>query len=203
MNEPPPGGAGRPSAVQPEVRLERRVGPFFALLFYGFLILAAWVWLDRGFRSGLAEAWIPRNWPMDVAIGLGGGLLFVALTPLVTRWSAPARELEREFGWILGEQKAWEIVLLALLSGVAEEFLFRGAMYRAVGPVMSTVVFAAVHWPVNWSFRLWPFLALAAGSILALERHATGTLLAPAITHVLVNLVNLFRITRKYRVWKE
>jgi hypothetical protein len=31
----------------------------------------------------------------------------------------------------------------------------------------------------------------------------TGTLIAPVITHVLINAVNLLRISTKYRTWKE
>lgn len=194
---------GRPSAVKPAVKLERRVSLFFAAFFYGFLALAAWVWLDRGFRVEPAELWIPRNWPVDVGIGLGAGLLLAFATPGIVARAGPARELEREFGWILGEQRGTEIVVLAILSGAAEEYFFRGAMYRAVGPVVSTLLFAALHWPVNWSFRLWPFFALAAGIVFAAERQLTGAVVAPAISHAVVNLVNLLRITRKYRVWRE
>lgn len=194
---------GRPSAVKPGAKLERRVSLFFAFFFYGFLAMAAWVWLDRGFRVSPADVWVPKNWMLEVGLGLGAAVILAGATPILVRRFGPAKELEREFGWILGEQRGYEIVALALLSGAAEEYFFRGAMYRATGPIVSTILFAALHWPVNWAFRVWPFFALAAGLIFAAQREITGTVVAPAITHAFVNLVNLFRITRKYRAWKE
>jgi membrane protease YdiL (CAAX protease family) len=203
MTERPPGEAGRPSAVQPQVKLERRVSPFFATIFYGFFGAAAWIWLSAGLKVDPATLWIPAHPVRDVAVGLAVAALFLGATPLLLRRSAAVRDLEKEFGWILGEQRPGEIVYLALLSGAAEEFLFRGALSHAAGPIFATALFAAVHWPVNWSFRLWPILALVAGTAMTLETLWTGSLVAAAVTHAAINGVNLFRITGKYRVWKE
>ncbi len=201
MTEPPP--SGRPSAIEPRVKLERRVSPFFATLFYGFIAAAAWIWLLIGAKIDPLTLWKSSDWPRDVAIGLGVGAVLVGVWALIARWVAAGRELEREFGWILGEQRIWEIVYLALLTGVAEELLFRGALHQFIGPFLTTALFAVVHWPVNWSFRLWPLLALLAGAVMAAERIWTGSLIAPAVTHAVVNGINLHRLRRKYRVWKE
>jgi membrane protease YdiL (CAAX protease family) len=192
---------GRPSAVQPHVRLERRVPPFFATFAYGFIFIAAWIWLVIGAQIDPLKLWISSNWPRDLAIGLGAGLAIAGASALASRASAAARDLEKEFGWILGEQRQGEIVYLALVSAVAEEFLFRGAFHHFIGPWLATALFAAVHWPVNWSFRLWPLFALLAGAVLAGERIWTGSLIAPAVTHAVVNGVNLTRLTRSYRTW--
>ncbi|HZN62267.1 MAG TPA: CPBP family intramembrane glutamic endopeptidase [Planctomycetota bacterium] len=202
MTEPPPSG-GRPSAVQPHVKLERRVSPFFATLFYGFPAAAAWIWLVIGAKVDPLSLWMSSNWPRDIAIGLGAGLLIAGVSALLPGRIAAARDLEKEFGWILGEQRTGELIYLALLSGVAEEFLFRGALHQFIGPILTTALFAGVHWPVNWSFRLWPLFALLAGAVLAAERIWTDSLIAPAVTHAAVNGVNLIRLARKYRVWKE
>ena len=200
MTEP---SSGRPSAVQPHVKLERRVSPFFATFFYGFIFAAAWVWLERGTRTSMHALLFTPNLLRDAMLGVGVGCFFVALTPIFVRLIPAVADLEREFGWIVGEQRGYEIVFLALLSGTAEEALFRGAMYQVAGPAMSTIIFGAVHWPINWSFRAWPILAVALGAVMALERHLTGGVLAPILTHVTINLVNLFRVTKKFRVWKE
>ena len=201
MTETPP--SGRPSAIQPQVQLERRVSPFFATLFYGFIAAAAWIWLVIGAKVDPLTLWISSNWPRDIAVGLGAAGVLAAASAWLPRRFAAARELEREFGWILGGQKRLEILFLAFLSGAAEEFLFRGAFHQFIGPILSTALFAAVHWPVNWSFRLWPLFALAAGAILAAEREWTGSLVAPVVTHAVVNGVNLYRLAGKYRTWKE
>lgn len=193
---------GRPSAVQPEAHIARRVPPFYGAIFYGFLFLVAWVWL-RGTGQSVEALWRPRNWLAEIAIGAAAGLLLIVATPVFVRRVRALGALEREFGWILGEQRAWECVFLAILSGVAEEFFFRGALLHAVGPGLALLVFAALHWPINAQFRAWPITALMAGAVLTAERLVTGTLLAPVITHVVVNAVNLLRITARHRVWKE
>lgn len=198
--------AGRPSAITPQVKLERRVNLFYMLFFYGFIATAGAIWyvMTRSAQSpALGALYAPRSWLLDAGLGLGAGLVLAGGAKAVTAGWGAARELEREFGWILGEQRAWECVALALLSGFAEELFFRGAMQAQLGAPLATVVFAALHWPVNWSFRLWPFFAAAAGAVLAMERHVTGGLVAPILTHVIVNAVNLTRITRAYRVWRD
>ncbi|MBI2930896.1 MAG: CPBP family intramembrane metalloprotease [Planctomycetes bacterium] len=194
--------AGRPSAVQPDVKLERRVSPFFALLFYGFLFAAAWVWVPNTGQDAKA-LWTPRALWLDVVVGLGAGLALVLATPGLTRRVRSLGELEREFGWVLGEQRTWECVVLAIAGGVAEEFFFRGAMLAAAGPWVALAVFAGLHWPINAQWRAWPVTAALAGAVLTGERLLTGTVVAPVITHVMVNLVNLIRISRKYRIWRE
>jgi membrane protease YdiL (CAAX protease family) len=193
---------GRPSAVEPTVKLERRVSPLFGLLFYGFLFAAAWVWVPNTGQS-VRALWTLKNPLLELAIGIGGGLLLVAATPVLVRRISSLRELEREFGWILGEQRAWECVFLALVSGVAEEFFFRGAVLAATGPWIALAVFAMLHWPVTAQWRVWPITAVLAGALLTGERLWTGGLIAPVLTHVIVNAVNLLRISSKYRVWRE
>jgi len=193
---------GRPSAVQADVKLERRVPPFFALFFYTFLTLAAIVWMPHT-RQKLDDLIRPRNLFAEIGLGVGVAIVLLGSTPWLVAHVRAVRELEREFGWILGEQREWECVYLALLSGVAEELFFRGAVHAALGPWLGLVVFATLHWPINGQFRAWPFTALVAGAILTAERMVTGTLIAPVITHVLINAINLLRISRRYRVWKE
>ena len=198
----PPAPKGRSSAINPNVKLERRVAPLFAAFFYGFLVLAATVWLFA-LKGRIGALFTTANPLLDVGLGLGAGLVLAgACWALPSIWPT-ARELEKEFGWILGEQRKWEVVVLALVSGFAEEYFFRGAMIAAAGPIVTTLLFGALHWPVNWSFRMWPFLALGAGLVFAMEVRVTGGIVAPIITHALVNGVNLWRITAKYRVWTE
>jgi hypothetical protein len=190
--------------VQPDVKLERRISPLFALFFYGFLALAAALWLYAKAGPAAFRALVtPRNPLLDVGLGLGAGALIAAGCASFASWWGAARDLEKEFGWILGEQRKWECAVLAVVSGVAEEFFFRGAVWATVSPWIGTAIFAVLHWPVSRAFRLWPFLALAAGAVLAMERQVTGGLIAPIITHVTVNAVNLWRITTKYRNWSE
>jgi len=91
-----------------------------------------------------------------------------------------------------------QAVLVVLLVPVAEEIMFRGVLYRhlreatsrwrrgvsiAAAALASGALFAAVH-PQGWVAI--PPLA-AVGAVLALEREWRSSLLAPVITHMLVN----------------
>jgi membrane protease YdiL (CAAX protease family) len=193
----------RESPLEPGTRLERRLPPFFAAFFYAFPAAVAWVWLHTASPEANARLWAAEALPAGAAVGLAAGAAIVAVSVLVSRLSRRARRLEAEFGWILGAQRTWEIAWLALLSGFAEEYLFRGALQEKLGLGAAAAIFAAVHWPVNGNFLLWPFAAAAAGLAFGGLRLWTGTLWAPALAHAAVNFVNLLRITRRFRDWDE
>lgn len=193
----------RESPLHPGVKLERRLPVFYASFFYAFPAAVAWIWLEA-FKPGQVKAlWATSDWPLDLAIGAGAGLLGAVLSAGLVKAFGWARRLESEFGWILGGQRLGGIVWIALLSGCAEEFLFRGALQEKFGIWVATAVFALIHWPVNPNFRAWPFLAAAAGLGFAGLKEWTDSLVAPAAAHVVLNFVNLLRITKRYRAWDE
>ena len=195
--------AQRESPLHPGVKLERRLPVFYASFFYAFPAAVAWIWLEAAKPGRTRALWATSDWPVDLAIGvaagLAGGLLSVALVKAF-RW---ARRLETEFGWILGGQRVWEIAWISLLSGCAEEFLFRGALQEKFGIWIATAVFAVIHWPLNPNFRAWPWLAAVAGLGFGGLQAWTDSLVAPAAAHVVVNFINLLRITKRYRAWDE
>ena len=195
--------AQRESPLHPGVKLERRLPVFYASFFYAFPAAVAWIWLEAAKPGRTRALWATSDWPVDLAIGVAAGLAGGLLSVLLVKAFGWARRLESEFGWILGGQRAWEIAWIALLSGCAEEFLFRGALQEKFGIWIATAVFAVIHWPVNPNFRAWPFLAAVAGLGFGGLQLWTDSLVAPAAAHVVVNFVNLLRITKRYRAWDE
>lgn len=195
--------AERDSAVEPGAKLERRLPPFYALFFYLFPAAVAWILLYHGNPARSAQLWLPPDGLSVLGIGIAAGLVVVAASALCARRFRWARRLESEFGWILGAQRRWEIAWIALLSGCAEEYLFRGALQEKLGLWGAAAVFAAVHWPVNRNYLAWPFCAGAVGLGFGALALWTGSLVAPAAAHVVVNLANLSRITRRFREWDE
>jgi len=195
--------ATRESPLHPGVKLERRLPPFYASFFYAFPAAVSWIWLYFQRPTLSAELWMPATWPRDLALGLAAGLAVVGICMLFSRWFAWTRRMEAEFGWILGAQQGWEIVWIALLSGCAEEYLFRGALQQKFGIWVATVVFAVIHWPLNPNFLPWPFVAGVIGLGLGGLALWTQSLVAPAAAHVVINLINLARVTRRFAAWDE
>jgi membrane protease YdiL (CAAX protease family) len=84
------------------------------------------------------------------------------------------------------------IVVATLQEAVFRQFLY-GRLERygpAVAIVVSALLFAAFHWP-RYGASVLP-IDFAAGLIFGWQRWATGTWTAPAATHVLANLVQLW-----------
>ncbi len=138
----------------------------------------------------------PQTWWIDLGLGLAAGGLLIGLWMGTRSQLASARDLETELAKILGPLGTGEILGLALLSGFSEELFFRGAVQGAWGWLPATLLFALLHAGPGSSFRVWTAFAAVAGLTLAGLMIWRGNLLAPVVTHVVVNAVNLGRLSR-------
>jgi membrane protease YdiL (CAAX protease family) len=120
------------------------------------------------------------------------------------RWDW-VRDMEDAFRSVLGPLELHEVVRLALLSGVSEEMLFRGATQpllvhalrsEALGLLAASAVFALVHFPPRRELWPWPPFAFALGLFFGYVTLASGNLLPAVVCHAAINAVNLRRITR-------
>ena len=80
----------------------------------------------------------------------------------------------------------WIILVITLVNSIAEELFFRGALFAAIGiwhPVLiSTVLYALAT--VAGGNPVLVFAAALLGTVVALERRASGGILAPILTHI-------------------
>jgi membrane protease YdiL (CAAX protease family) len=127
----------------------------------------------------------------SLAAGLGFGLIVVALS----RWSvqrfAWAQRLHRELRPFACGLDATGIVVLALLSAIGEELLFRGLLQPWMGLWPQALLFGLVHQMPGPSRWIWVSWALCVGLVLGLLFELTGSLLGPIAAHALVNGLNL------------
>lgn len=163
-------------------------------LFYPAAIAVAVVWAIGGLAGGrLRLGWSagrdgPPRRPVLPAIAAGSALvaLFVAGAVLIARvpiLRAPVDDLldHARFGSVP------VVLLITVVSGVAEEVFFRGTLYDAIPSRWAIPVTVVVYAMVTAVSGV-PLLVLAAvllGIVTALQRRATGGVLASAITHVL------------------
>jgi membrane protease YdiL (CAAX protease family) len=170
--------------------------------FYVLTFALAAVWIVGGLCSGPLHlgqiTWrgrLRRPVLNPILIGVVCAGVFV-LGALVVREVGPLRDFTAK---VLDHARYGSIPLLTfitLLNGVAEEIFFRGALYAAIGrrhPVaISTVIYAVATLATGN-----PMLVFAAGTLgtmLGLQRRASGGVLAPILTHVTWSSVMLFAL---------
>lgn len=197
MSDQPPPVPEPPGSFEPG-RLYR-----LAWVLYLGLAVAAVVWI--GLREGavpLSLFLAPEDLPRDLAAGLAAGALLLGAWELSRRTLATARRLEAALVAILGGLTASEVVALAVLSGLAEELFFRGALLGAFeqhGWLWSSLAFALLHGGPGSAFRMWTVFAFVAGLVFAGLVLWSGHLLPAVLAHFLVNAVNLGRLGRRAR----
>jgi membrane protease YdiL (CAAX protease family) len=159
--------------------------------FYWLTLALAAVWIVGAFVSGPLHLgginWRGRNQRPVISgtvIGLLIGGCFV-LGGLIAR-EIPAVSAFITRVLLFAHQGAfWLVVLITVVNGVAEEVFFRGALYTALGrfhPVaISTVLYACVS--MASGNPMLGFAAIILGAVCALERRASGGVLAPILTH--------------------
>ena len=168
-----------------------------ALAGYGGLFAATL--LATGWQGRLPDLFPPPRWPdTGVHLLVGAAVAAGALTAAArTRGAfAWARRLDEEFRLVLGGVGRGPAIILAVSSGLAEEAFFRGLMQPALGLVWTSILFGLAHFPVNRRLVPWTLLAAVMGVLLGSVYEATGSLLAVAVAHGLINFVELLRLGR-------
>jgi uncharacterized protein len=170
--------------------------------FYWLTLALAGVWALGAFASGPLHlggvCWRGRNQRPVISgtvIGLLLGVVFV-LGGLIAREIPSVSELiTRVLQYT--DQGSWRLTMtVALLGGIAEELFYRGALYTALGRHHPLLISTAVYVVATMASGN-PMLAFAAiilGTVCALERRATGGVLAPILTHFVWTLVVLLAL---------
>ncbi|AQA04029.1 CAAX protease family protein [Mycobacterium sp. MS1601] len=165
--------------------------------FYWLTFLLAAIWAGGAFASGPLHLG-GVNWrgqvrrPVLTGLGLGAavGAAFV-VGALIAREIDPIAEFITRVLVFANQGALWLVVVITLVNGVAEELFFRGSLYTALGG-RAPVVISTVMYIIATSASGNPMLGFAAiilGTVCALERRATGGVLAPMLTHLVWGLI--------------
>ncbi|HPK65074.1 MAG TPA: CPBP family intramembrane metalloprotease [Thermoanaerobaculia bacterium] len=165
----------------------------------GFYLLlgsagAIWIGLARGGPIPVTLFLRPAALGGDLLAGVAAGAGLLALWAAGRRWLPLARRLERRLAAALAGTSPEEALVLALLSALAEEVFFRGAVQGTFGLWPAALLFALLHSGPRRDLVLWGAFALVAGLVCGALVVLRGQL-APAIAaHFLVNAVGLRRL---------
>lgn len=168
--------------------------------FYPVSIAVAAIWLVGGLASGplhLGYALSGTKRPVlaPIVIGLIAGAVFL-LGALVVREIGPLRDYVNT---VLAHARKGSLTLIAmvtLINGFTEEVFFRGALFAAIGeryPVLISVAVYAIATTATGNPML-VFAATTLGFVLALQRRASGGILAPILTHLSWSVVMVFAL---------
>jgi uncharacterized protein len=173
-------------------------------LFYPATLLLAGVWAVGAFASGplhlgridVGDA-LRRPVLQPILLGLGLAAVFVVGGLLVHQIDL-LNPLDRQVTRILdhADQGVGLLTLLVtVVNGIAEELFFRGAVYAAIprNPVLWTTVVYGFATMATGNVML-VFAALVVGLVVALERRASGGILAPILTHGTWSVVMLYAL---------
>lgn len=124
---------------------------------------------------------------------LGGalGMLMVFLSRVSVNHFRWARHLHRELRPVATQLTPGDIWLLAGLSALGEELLFRGLLQPTIGLWGQAVVFGLLHQIAGPSRWIWVSWAAIVGLLFGLLFQLTGSLCGPILAHALINGLNL------------
>jgi membrane protease YdiL (CAAX protease family) len=120
----------------------------------------------------------------------------VLVSRVLTHASAAGRALRDALAGLLGRPGAVACLVLAAVSGFAEEAFFRGALQPRVGLVAASLLFGLAHFVPRRALLPWCAFAFAAGLCFGGLFEATGNLVAPVVAHCTVNALNLRWLAR-------
>lgn len=168
-----------------------------ASIFYLFFALVAFIWIRVVDAGEVLVLQLSRPY-LHYEIGIiGVTFLLNALFLIYGPRRLPAvKRLFTTLSRGLGPLKAVEAAALAFVSAFGEELLFRGAIQESFGIVVATLLFALSHFPVRKEMIVWPFYALAMGTLLGLLRMLGGDIWTAILLHFLVNLFGLLHIAK-------
>lgn len=173
-----------------------------ALIFYGVLLGVAALWSSWAgtplFFASAADAERGIAVGRDLGVGLLGGGVTILVSQQLTRSTSWGERLAQLLASVLGRLSWPACIGLALLSGVAEEAFFRGALQPRVGLIWASLLFGLAHFVPSRDLLPWTAFSIAAGLGFGVLFDATGNLLAPITAHALINAVNLRFLSVRY-----
>jgi membrane protease YdiL (CAAX protease family) len=148
------------------------------------LVCAPWIEWGTG-----ADRWTAH------AASAAGGIVLAAIVVGLTRWLVRTREwaaaLHEDLRPVARALGLDAVPLVAVASAIGEETLFRGALVPAIGVVVSSIVFGAMHQVRGRSRVTWWVFATLVGLAFGALFRATGSLVGPLVAHAAVNAINL------------
>ena len=133
----------------------------------------------------------------DVLLGAASGLIFVAISRVMSKHLSWAGRLDDEFSKFFRGQRSAQLTALAVSSSLVEEIVFRGWLQGLIGWAAASVLFGLLHIPPQRSHWPWTLTALIMGGVFGGLYEWRGSVTVPAIAHFTINHFNLHALARR------
>lgn len=149
------------------------------------------------FEASRISEVITGNDPLTaVLLGAFSGAIIAVLSEGITRFTKWGRSIRTVMRLILGRPHFMDAALLAFLSSLGEELIFRGILLPYIGIMGSSALFGLVHVVPRKRLWLWSVYATVAGLVFGVMAKETGGIIAPLVAHFVVNLTGLLALNK-------
>ncbi len=171
-----------------------------AVRLYSILLVVGllWIYSQRRFSWNLFILVSEERFASVILGTLGTATFLVLLSLFVSRNFSWAKHLESEFSKVLVPLQLWEILAIALLSGLVEEVFFRGAVQPALGLIPASLLFGLAHFIPRNNFWPWSIYAAFGGFLLGCLFELTRSLLPVIAAHSITNFTLILIINLRH-----
>ncbi len=135
--------------------------------------------------------------PVNYEIGVTLGIIFAAVLFLnicqryMELQFSSYKKFKKSLAAIFSGLNVFGAIVLALLSSVGEELLFRGAIQPFLGVWITSFLFGLLHLDADGNVCVWTLWAVVAGLILGAVVNVTGSLWPAIAIHFLINFIGI------------
>jgi CAAX protease family protein len=170
-------------------------------IYAGLLLLSlGWIYFRNELHWTLFIRVSQDRFWLDLLVGIGSAAFIIGLSVFSSKNFHWAQLLEEEFAKVLVPLQLGEIALIALLSGLVEETLFRGAIQPVLGLIPTSLLFGLAHLVPRRVFLPWPAYAAFAGFLLGSVVELTRDLFPAILAHCVVNFVLIVMLNHRRNV---
>jgi CAAX protease family protein len=166
-------------------------------------LLVAWI-----FQIPLREKFPEFGAPLTKAIlnGILATLPMLAIFWFLVNSHRPTlRQLREQVEWLIGEMfpngSIAQFAMVAVLAGVGEELLFRGALQTKIGdwttPIVGLAITSLLFGVAHALSKLYFMFAVAVGAFLGWITLTSNDLVAPMVAHGLYDFLALVYLSRR------
>lgn len=176
---------------------------FTALKFYLSFIVISIIWMFlRDGKSFFKKLNLFSNLTDVLSISFIFIFFVVFLSFLLTNFTKWGKESEKFLFKTLGNLNFIDILIMALMSGIAEELFFRGCIQLTCTEIwgagnaifLTSIIFGLFHPPVDKKLFYFPYMAFFMSLGLGWTLFKTTNILCPIIIHFGINFCNMSTI---------